>query len=240
MGQPFDDPRDPERYRYPVEPGGPDFPPPSPPLSHEPPPLAPPAAGLPGAPVVVGGGGGGGFGGNGARPIFNFRNAPEFTPPVWNAPTMQDAMNEPGYQFRLEGGSDALERSAAARGVLRTGGTLKDVLEYGQNFATQEYGNVFNRALQGYDRDYRGAYDAFLPRFDEWKFLSGAEQAAAMAQFSAANHGGGGGGNNYAQDKALEPGDPGPPLAYNNWYKPGNTDVQDWLDWQNQHGQQSY
>jgi hypothetical protein len=143
---------------------------------------------------------------------------------------MQDALNEPGYQFRLQGGSDALERSAAARGTLRTGGTLKDVLEYGQNFATQEYGNVFNRALQGYDRNYRGAYDAFLPRFDEWKFLSGAEQAAAMAQFAAQQHGGGG-GDPFKEDEGKAPPPPGPPPFL---WKPGTTDpdVLAWLEWQ--------
>jgi hypothetical protein len=39
-----------------------------------------------------------------------------------------------------------LERSGAARGVTNTGGTLKNILDYGQQAASQEYGNVYNRA----------------------------------------------------------------------------------------------
>jgi hypothetical protein len=99
-------------------------------------------------------------------------NIPGFTPPDFTAPTAEQAYAEPGFQFRLKGGTDALERSAAARGALRTGGTLKDILDYGQNFASQEYGNVFNRALSSFDRQYQGAKDKYAPLL-----------AKAMAEF---------------------------------------------------------
>jgi hypothetical protein len=39
----------------------------------------------------------------------------------------------------------ALERSAAARGGLLSGGTLKGIQRFGQDLASQEYGNAFNR-----------------------------------------------------------------------------------------------
>ena len=134
---------------------------------------------------------GGGVGGGGVPPPFpgssspgyNFKPVPRFTPPAFRRPSFDDALNEPGYQFRLGGGASALERSAAARGTLRTGGTLKDIMEYGQNFAAQEYGNVFNRALNVYDREYQGAKDQFAPKYGEWQFLSGAEKARALAAF---------------------------------------------------------
>lgn len=90
---------------------------------------------------------------------------PTFAPPSFDA-----AMADPGFQFRLRGGTDALERSAAARGVLKTGGTLKDLLEYGQNFASQEYGNVYNRALQSYDRSAQGSRDAWQRQWDLYTF----------------------------------------------------------------------
>jgi hypothetical protein len=136
-------------------------------------------------------------------PVFNLPNAPTFTPPTWNRPSMDDAYNEPGYQFRARAGNEALERSAAARGVLRTGGTLKDLVEYGQNFAAQEYGQVFNRALSSYDRQYQGARDAFAPRLAQYQNAARAEQMRAMAAydrewnaytFARRNQGGGGGG----------------------------------------------
>jgi hypothetical protein len=39
----------------------------------------------------------------------------------------------------------ALERSAAARGNLLSGGTLRGIQRFGQDLASQEYGNAFNR-----------------------------------------------------------------------------------------------
>ena len=139
-----------------------------------------------------GGGGGGataGFGGGfpGGRPEFNFGPAPVFDPgPGFAAPSMQDAQNEPGYQFRLQSGSDALERSAAARGSLRTGGTLRDLVEYGQNFGSAEYGRTFERAAGIYDRNYQGRRDAFAPRLADWSMRSGAETSAGLAAYQRA------------------------------------------------------
>lgn len=133
------------------------------------------------------------------RPRFAFGPVPRFTPPNFNAPSFADAQNEPGYQTRLKAGSDALERSAAARGALRTGGTLKDVLEYGQNFGAQEYSNVYNRALAAYDRRYQGAKDSFAPLLAQWQMSSNAELAAGLAEYQRImdllrlNSGGGGG-----------------------------------------------
>ena len=54
---------------------------------------------------------------------------------------------DPGYGFRLSEGLKALERSAAARGGLLSGGTGKALTRYGQEMASQEYGNAYNRAL---------------------------------------------------------------------------------------------
>jgi len=52
---------------------------------------------------------------------------------------------DPGYAFRLGEGQKALERSAAARGGLISGGALKAATRYGQNMGSQEYTNAFNR-----------------------------------------------------------------------------------------------
>ena len=68
----------------------------------------------------------------------------------FQAPTGQSILSDPSYQFRLEQGQKALDASAANRGTLRTGGHLKDTLGYGQNFASQEYGNIYNRAAEQY------------------------------------------------------------------------------------------
>ena len=68
----------------------------------------------------------------------------------FQAPTNVTEQNDPGYQFRLEQGLKALQNSAAARGGLLSGGTAKALNDYAQNSASNEYGNVYNRALQQY------------------------------------------------------------------------------------------
>lgn len=52
---------------------------------------------------------------------------------------------DPGYQFRLSEGLKSLDRQAAARGGLISGGALKAAERYGQNVASDEYQNAFNR-----------------------------------------------------------------------------------------------
>ena len=59
--------------------------------------------------------------------------------------SMQQFQADPGYAFRLSEGQKALERSAAARGGLMSGGALKAAQQYGQEMGSQEYMNAFNR-----------------------------------------------------------------------------------------------
>lgn len=44
----------------------------------------------------------------------------------------------PGYQFGLDQGTQALDRSAAAKGIVLSGAQLKDAQTYGQNYAMQQ------------------------------------------------------------------------------------------------------
>ena len=64
------------------------------------------------------------------------------------------------YNFRKNTGEQALMNNRAAQGLLRTGGTLKDLLDYNQNFASQEYGNMRERKFGGW----RGNANVALPR----------------------------------------------------------------------------
>jgi hypothetical protein len=59
--------------------------------------------------------------------------------------TMEQFQADPGYAFRLQEGLKALDRSAAARGGLLSGATLKGAQRYGQDLGSQEYTNAFNR-----------------------------------------------------------------------------------------------
>jgi hypothetical protein len=67
--------------------------------------------------------------------------------------SMDKFQKDPGYDFRMQEGQKALERSASARGGLLGGGTLKALTQYGQDYASNEYGNAYNRFNQ--DRDQR-------------------------------------------------------------------------------------
>lgn len=200
----------------PANPAAPPLPVPEPtnglpfPVAVPDPPLVPPVV-----PNTSGGGGGGGNGGGGngggggggwlgtsggLRPIINTPGVPGFNPnarldiPSFIRPTAEAAFNDPGYQFRLNSGRDALERSAAARGVLRTGGTLKDIIGYGQEFGASEYNNIFNRELSAYDRRYKAATDTYgaeygrekdqyAPQLAEWQARAEAERMAALAGY---------------------------------------------------------
>lgn len=53
--------------------------------------------------------------------------------------------NSAAYQWRTEQGINALDRSAAARGSLFSGGHSVDLLNYGQGAASQEYDAQWNR-----------------------------------------------------------------------------------------------
>lgn len=83
---------------------------------------------------------------------------------------------DPGYNFRMAEGMKALERSAAARGLLQSGPTLKGIQQYGQNLASSEYENAFSRYLTQREA-----------RMDPYRYLTGQGQAAAVGQ--AANVG---------------------------------------------------
>lgn len=66
-------------------------------------------------------------------------------PSLMQAFTADNFQQDPGYQFRLAEGQKALERSAAARGNLMSGGTLKALTGYNQGMASQEYANAYDR-----------------------------------------------------------------------------------------------
>jgi len=58
---------------------------------------------------------------------------------------------DPGTQFRIQQGLDAMNATAAARGGLISGNALKAGQDYGQAQGSQEYQNAFNRYLKSYD-----------------------------------------------------------------------------------------
>lgn len=76
----------------------------------------------------------------GERALGKLEAASEYTPFG-----MSQFQQDPGYGFRLAEGQKALERQAAARGGLISGGALRAAQRYGQEMGSQEYTNAFNR-----------------------------------------------------------------------------------------------
>lgn len=59
--------------------------------------------------------------------------------------SLASLMNSPGYQFRLQEGQRGLEGGLAARGGMGSGKAMTAATQYGQNFASNEYGNRLNQ-----------------------------------------------------------------------------------------------
>jgi len=82
------------------------------------------------------GGGGGDAGGKGKYAID--------VPAAGNNLT-ELIQSTPGYQFGMTEGVRARDSSAANRGMLLSGGALKRLEEFGQDYAAEEFGRYFNR-----------------------------------------------------------------------------------------------
>lgn len=85
----------------------------------------------------------------------------DFSYREFEAPNADTLRNDPGYQFRLEQGQKGVERSAAARGMARTGNSLVDLTKYSQGFASDEFGKAFDRSVQAHQLGYGQASDTY-------------------------------------------------------------------------------
>lgn len=56
-----------------------------------------------------------------------------------------DHTTSPGYQFRFSEGQRAIESSAASKGMQFSGGTLKDLVRFGQGIGADDYNDQFSR-----------------------------------------------------------------------------------------------
>jgi hypothetical protein len=122
---------------------------------------------------------GGGFGGAPGGDPGSFGSLAQGWNQTFQSPTNVTEQNDPGYQFRLQQGQQALQNSAAARGGLLTGGTAKALSDYNQNSASNEYGNVYNRALQNYNTNYNTFTNDQTNTFNRLQALSGGGQVSA-------------------------------------------------------------
>lgn len=160
-------------------------------------------------------------------PVVDVPDAPGFTAPrlsmpaapgapkpydPFKPPTESDVYGDPGFRTGLTHGVKAMDMSAAAKGNLRTGGHLADLVRFGNDYALQKYGDVYNRSrdtwnanrdLYGmteqdriaayerqldqagrqYDADFSGAAAEYAPRLATWQTRTAANIDAARMGF---------------------------------------------------------
>ena len=56
-----------------------------------------------------------------------------------------DLITDPSYQFRFNQGLQAIQNRGAALGKRFSGNMLQALTDYGQDYASQEFGNAYNR-----------------------------------------------------------------------------------------------
>lgn len=59
--------------------------------------------------------------------------------------TPQEVMSDPGYQFGIDQGRKAIQGTAAARGGLYSGRAQRELTQFGNDYGSTKYGDVFNR-----------------------------------------------------------------------------------------------
>lgn len=104
------------------------------------------------------------------------------------APTDVTMQNDPGYRFRLDEQRKGITNSQFGKGMGLTGGALRSLAQYQGDLASQEYGNVFNRALQGdtFNRDTAfGNQDRALNSFVASSNASLGQQQAGLNAYLA-------------------------------------------------------
>ncbi len=91
--------------------------------------------------------------------------------------TLAQFQQDPGYQFQMQQGQQAIQRAAAAGGV--GGGTLKDLQSYSQGLANNDYQQAFNNYQTQQNN-----------QFGRLGTLAGmGQQAAGQDQASSMNYG---------------------------------------------------
>jgi hypothetical protein len=103
---------------------------------------------------------------------------------------MEELLQDPGYQFRLSEGTRALEGAAAARGKFLSGDQLLGIQEYGQQMASQEFGNAFARTQSERDATYGRLRDASMSGLGAQNALAGVASNYADSAGGAIRAGG--------------------------------------------------
>lgn len=116
----------------------------------------------------------------------------------YTSPSASDVESDPGYKFSREQGLTGVQQSAAARGLLNSGGTLKDIAQWGTDYAGTRYNDVDTRnrnnyvlnyatqVLDPYKHAYQSALDLYAPQMTGWSTGVSAAQRQNEGDYSNA------------------------------------------------------
>jgi hypothetical protein len=120
-------------------------------------------------------------------------NLPGYTPPPafaydkFTAPTWEQMQaNDPGIAARFGRGTQALEHSAVAKGSLHSPNTMAGLIDYGQQSASDEYGNAYKRALGEWSTGYQNAADTYDRNYGVGRDAYQSDYQRQMDQYTAA------------------------------------------------------
>lgn len=99
---------------------------------------------------------------------------------TFNPQSVQSAINTPGLQFQMNQGNQAIQNSAAARGLSQSGATMKAMDDYSQGLASTYYQQAFNNQLQSYQTNFQNALNANTAASNIGLGASGQYNQAAM------------------------------------------------------------
>lgn len=103
-----------------------------------------------------------------------FSNTPQFN----FDPSSVNLLQDPGYQFRVKTGQDALTAGSAAQGGYGSGNLGVALTQYGQDLGSQEYGAAYNRAYSNALDEYDAAMNSQNTVFNRLSGVAGTGQTA--------------------------------------------------------------
>lgn len=123
------------------------------------------------------------------------QNMDQLTKPYgeqFHAPTLDEAKANPGYQFALDTGTQALASRAAAQGTLLSGQTGEALTAFGQRLGETNYNDTFNRMLTEHTNAFNEYNVNQSNTYNRYANLAGAGQTTAtqladLGQRSATN-----------------------------------------------------
>jgi hypothetical protein len=95
--------------------------------------------------------------------------------------------NDPAYQFDLGQGEQAIQRSAAATGGLVSGGALRDLNNYAQGYASNQYQQSYTNALAAYQQAYQQYETTQANTYNRLAGTAGLGQNAATQTATSGN-----------------------------------------------------